>query len=207
MRSRGRGQRQHEQVGAGVARKPGGLGGEARSHGAGRLAGHAREHDAQHEREPLLVAGERGESRDAHGALGLRGDVGAHGDTEQRGGCADPPRRAGRERGVEAHGERLARCLREVGGKPGPAGEAPAGGGIGGIGGSEADAGEVRRERVECGAAHGRRRPAEEPERDDPSRTGELREPAPAARDREVGDHRATRTLAMTRDTSAGCGT
>ena len=53
------------------------------------------------------------------------------------------------------------------------------------------------RERVERGAAHRRRRTAEQAERDDATRPGELREPATAARSGEVGDHRATRTLAI----------
>ena len=153
------------------------------------------------------MAGECCERRDPHGALGLCGDVGAQRDAQQRCRGADPPRCAGRERVVETHRERLARRLREVGCEARAAREPAAGGRGRRVGRRQADAGEMGRERVERDAADGCGRRAEQPERDDAARSGDLREAATAAGGREIGDHRAIRTLAIRRETSAGFGT
>ncbi len=87
-------------------------------------------------------------------------------------------------------------------------GSAAAGSRFRGIAGGEADAREVwaRARRARRGArAAGA--PPEQPERDDAARAGQLCEPAAPAGGCEIGDHSATRTLAIRRETSAGLGT
>ena len=153
------------------------------------------------------MAGEGGQGGDPDRALGLLRDVGAERDAQQGGGRAHPARRTRRVGVVEAYRERLDRRLREVDREARAPRDAATGRCSRSVGGGEADAGEVGGERVERDAAHGGGCRTEQSERNDAARAGQLCEAAATACGCEIGDHRATRTRVIRRETSAGLGT